>query len=133
MTNNPHFIQFRGYYSGPNDMGVMTSLHTSPEEALACARRCSYRDSTAWVNPEFVGMMDTVLRAVVPIDYIEWKPTPKRKTIQPGERFTVGDILVADHQITRAVIGLWIISGKAEVVAQEQLPETMSNKGEVIA
>ena len=57
------------------------------------------------------------------IDYIEWKPTSRRKTIQPGERFTVGDILVADHQVTRAAIGLWLITGRAEVVAPEPLPE----------
>jgi hypothetical protein len=116
MTNNPHFIQYRGYYSGPDDMGGMTSLYASPEDALACARRCSSMDSTAWVNPEFVGMMDTVLMAIVPIDYIEWKPKPVRKTIQPGERFKVGEILVADHQITRATIGIWLVRGRAELV-----------------
>jgi hypothetical protein len=115
MTNPDH-IQYRGYYRGPKDTGGTTSLYASPADALAQAKACSFKDETAWVNPEFVGMMDTVLRANVPIDYIEWKPTPARKTIQAGECFKVGDILVADHQVTRAAIGLWLIVGRAEVV-----------------
>lgn len=109
-------IQYRGYHSGPKDTGGMTALYATAEEALARAKACSFSDETACVNPEFVGLMGTELRALEPIPFTEWKPTPIRKTIAAGETFIAGDIMVADHQVTRAVIGSWIVDGKVEVV-----------------
>ena len=108
MTN----IQYRGYHRGTKDTGGTTSLYATPEAALAAAKACAFRDEETWVYPEFVGTMDTVLRANVPTDYIQWKPTPTRQTIKAGETFKVGDILVADHQITKGAIGLWLITGR---------------------
>ena len=110
------FIQYRGYFRGPRDTGGTTSLYASAEEALKQAKACSFKDDTAWVNPEFVGTLDTVLMATAPIEYIDWKPTPQKKVIPAGESFVVGDIMVADHQVTRAMVGLWLTDGRAEVV-----------------
>lgn len=116
MTINPHFIQYRGHHRGPKDTGGMTALYETPEEALAVAKRCCYADETAWVNPEFVGLMGTVLRALAPIEYTDWKPTPASKIIPAGESFVAGDLMLSDHHVTRATIGLWIVGGKVEIV-----------------
>lgn len=119
MTN-PNFIHYRGYYRGPKDIGGTTALYPTEAEALTRAKACSFKDDTAWTLPEFTGTLDTTLKALAPLEYIEWKPTVRPRTIPSGTTFQPVDILAADHQTTLATIGLWIVKKKAVVMPSLQ-------------
>ncbi len=127
-------LHYRGYCRGPKESGWMTSLYPTEAEALDRARACCSEGDEAWTLPEFTGPLDTTLKALAPLDYIEWKPRVRPMTIPAGETLKAGDIMLADHQTTRATIGLWIVTGKAEIVAQMQPPELKGGEAkEVVA
>lgn len=118
-------IAYRGYFYGKGDCGGSTSLFPTEAEALEAAKRCCWNADRAWTNPEFTGLLDTPMRAITPLEHFDRREKPWRKCIiQPGETFLPGNPMLADPHVDRATIGLWLVNGKAEIVARESQAET---------
>ena len=63
-------IRYRGYHADPGDTDGMTALYPTEAEALAMLNASKSGQGTAWVSPEFVGGMDTVLTARQQLSYL---------------------------------------------------------------
>lgn len=112
-------IKYVGCYSGPGEWGGIAGSYDTQEEALVAAHRSCHRaEDRAWANPEFTGPADTILVAVKPLAYTEWKPA-RRVTIAPGETISVGTILGADHHTTRGTIARWLLDGDATIATDK--------------
>lgn len=124
-------IHYRGYHRSHRDTSGMTALYPTKDESLRVAKAIADHDAKEiWANPVYVGPLDTVLLAVAPISYTDWRGRPQRKVIEAGQEFRPGDIMVADHQVTHDQIGLWLVQGKAVCLPVAQVQPAEIKAGE---